>query len=386
MNRSPVPAPTEAPSRRWLDEHAAAVLRSASHAVVCCSTTGVLTALNPSAEALYAQSAEDAVGRPLTDLFTYADGTVDTALFERVREGQSVTYETVHERADGRRIEVVNALSQILDEDGACIGLSIVVRDVGRRLAVERELAETRRLLEVHAADLTRSNGDLEEFAYVASHDLSEPLRTITGMLALLQEECGGRLGEDADDYIARAVAGAERMRNLIDDLLSYSRIGRRRAAHDQVDLAEVVADAVRALGDAITTSSAEVAVTGPLPVVEGDAVALGQVLQNLLSNALKFNDSARPHVEISAERESDAWRVSVTDDGIGVQPEHAERVFGVFKRLHTRDAYAGTGIGLAVCQRVVERRGGHIWVEPVDGSGTRVSFTLPDRFGSEAG
>jgi light-regulated signal transduction histidine kinase (bacteriophytochrome) len=197
-------------------------------------------------------------------------------------------------------------------------------------------------------------------------------------MLSLLVEETDGALTDDAEDYVQRAVAGAERMRSLIDDLLLYSRMGRREAQRRDVDLGALADDVVEGLGAVIASSAACVEVTTPLPTVRADPVEVRQILQNLVSNGLKFNAGPTPRVTISAQREGAAWRVTVADDGIGIAPEFADRVFGPFKRLHTRDAYPGTGIGLAICRRIVERRGGRISLEHLP-RGTAVHFTIPD-------
>lgn len=369
-------APSAAPEQEWLDWQASQVVESALDAVVGCSRDATIQLFNASAERLYGHARQDVLGRPVSVLF--ADPGDATAV-EHVLTGGAVDHvDTVHVRADASTVEVSVALSPVHEPSGAVGGLSLVAREISERRAVEREFARTRRLLEEHAAELARSNADLEEFAYVASHDLSEPLRTITGMLALLQAECAGRLGEDADDYVGRAVGGANRMRSLIDDLLRFSRIGRGAAPRETVELDAVLRAAVDSLGAAIGPG-ASVTADGPLPEVTADPGGLRQVLENLIANGLKFTQAGEPRVRVTALREPAAWRITVADNGIGIPREYAERVFGVFKRLHTRDAYPGTGIGLAITERIVERAGGRIWVEEHAGPGARVSFTIPD-------
>jgi signal transduction histidine kinase len=233
--------------------------------------------------------------------------------------------------------------------------------------------------LQVTDGDLRRSNAELEQFAYVASHDLAEPLRVMAGYADLLSRKYADELDERADRYIAGITDGSERMRALIDDLLAYSRAGRRDLEFRPVDLDELLAAVRGDLSVAIGEAGAEVVSRG-LPTVRGDASQLRIVLQNLVANAVKFHaPDRRPRVEVAAEREDGAWRIEVRDNGIGIEPRHADRVFRMFQRLHIREEYEGTGIGLALCHRVVERHGGRIWVVPGDGSGTTIAFTLPD-------
>jgi PAS domain S-box-containing protein len=224
---------------------------------------------------------------------------------------------------------------------------------------------------------LERSNAELAQFAYVASHDLSEPLRMVSSYLQLLRRRYHGQLDEDADEFIDFAVEGANRMRALIEDLLAYSRAG-RGAEPRPIDLGHVMADVLSSLAAAVADARAQVSV-GSLPTVLGDRLALAQVLQNLVANALKFRSGPSACVWVSAERvHNGMWRVSVADDGIGIDPRHRERVFKMFQRLHDREAFEGTGIGLAICRKIVERQGGEIRVDGREGGGSVFSFTLP--------
>jgi light-regulated signal transduction histidine kinase (bacteriophytochrome) len=232
--------------------------------------------------------------------------------------------------------------------------------------------------LERRADDLARSNAELEQYAYVISHDLQEPLRSIGGFVQLLERRYQGELDEEADRFIGFTVAGVERMQALIDDLLSYSRAGAGELRGDQVDTRELVDRTLASLDAAVRDAGAEVEV-GELPTIVADGSALGQVFQNLLSNAIKFRADDRPRVKVSATHSDDAWTFGVADSGIGVEPAHAERIFRIFQRLHTRDEYGGTGVGLAICKRIVERQGGRIWCEPHPGGGTVFRFTIPD-------
>jgi PAS domain S-box-containing protein len=224
---------------------------------------------------------------------------------------------------------------------------------------------------------LERSNSELAQFAYVASHDLSEPLRMVSSYLQLLRRRYHGQIDEDADEFIDFAVEGANRMRALIEDLLAYSRAGGRSDPRP-VDCGHVMADVLSSLAAAVADARAQVHV-GTLPAVLGDRVSLAQLLQNLIANALKFRRGPGTRVWITAKREAAGmWQLSVADDGIGIDPRHRERVFKMFQRLHDREAFEGTGIGLAICRKIVERHGGRIWVEGREGGGTVFRFTLP--------
>jgi signal transduction histidine kinase len=230
-------------------------------------------------------------------------------------------------------------------------------------------------------ADLQRSNAELEQFAYVASHDLQEPLRKVASFCQLLQQRYGGQLDERADQYIGFAVDGARRMQDLINDLLAFSRVGRMEQPHVDVDCGVIVERVRGDLSRTIEESGATVEVEGTLPTVHGDAGLLRLVFQNLLANAIKFRGQAAPRVTLSAEADGDFWRFRCADNGIGIDPEYAERIFVLFQRLHPRTQYEGTGIGLAMCRKIVEYHGGRMWLDAgrtALGSGSTFLFTLP--------
>ncbi len=226
-------------------------------------------------------------------------------------------------------------------------------------------------------AALRRSNTELEQFAYVASHDLQEPLRVVGSYIQLLSRRYTGLLDERADRYISRSTAGIERMRTLINDLLTYSRVGTHDLDMKPINMDVVVAEVLERLVVTIRETGAEIT-WDPLPVVQADATQVGQLLQNLLGNALKYRGEQPPRVHIGVERQDGRWQISVQDNGIGIDPQYAERIFLVFQRLHTRKEYPGTGIGLALCQKIVERHGGQLTVESQEGAGATFSFTLP--------
>jgi signal transduction histidine kinase len=247
-------------------------------------------------------------------------------------------------------------------------------RRIVEDLAIQREVNAA---LDTRTEDLARSNAELEQFAYVASHDLQEPLRKIASFCQLLARRYHGQLDERADQYIDFAVDGAKRMQVLINDLLAFSRVGRQASAHVPLDSADLVADAQANLADLIAESGAEIDV-GPLPTVRGERALLTAVFQNLIGNAVKFRGSAPPKVRIAVSPAGDEWEFSVTDNGIGIAPEYADRVFVIFQRLHAKEAYPGTGIGLAMCRKIVEYHGGRIWLDTSFDAGTLVRFTLP--------
>jgi PAS domain S-box-containing protein len=233
--------------------------------------------------------------------------------------------------------------------------------------------------LEQRVEELARSNADLEQFAYVASHDLQEPLRMISSYTQLLARRYKGKLDQDADDFVGFVVEGVTRMQRLINDLLAYSRVNTRGAEFVDVDLERVFADALANLAGAITEAGAEVT-HEPLPTVRGDANQLGHVMQNVISNAVKFRGDRPPRVHVAAKRDGGKWIIAVQDNGIGIDTEYLERVFIIFQRLHPREQYPGTGIGLSIAKKIVERHGGAIWIESTVGQGTTVSFSLPER------
>jgi signal transduction histidine kinase len=244
--------------------------------------------------------------------------------------------------------------------------------------AAGHEIAEARTRLEEQAAELQRSNRELEQFAYVASHDLQEPLRKIASFCQLLEKRYSGQLDARADQYIAFAVDGAKRMQRLINDLLEFSRVGRLVSEVSDVDLEECLGLALANLEVAREETAAEIT-WDALPHVRGEAPLLTQVLQNLIGNAMKFQaEGRRCTVHIGAVRRGAEWEFSCADNGIGIEPEYADRVFVIFQRLHPKDVYGGTGIGLAMCKKIVEYHGGRIWVDTTSTEGTTIRWTLP--------
>ncbi len=225
--------------------------------------------------------------------------------------------------------------------------------------------------------ELARSNADLEQFAYVASHDLQEPLRMVTAYTQLLAERYRGKLDENADKFLGYATEGAQRMQVLIQDLLAFSRLGRNGFTRSNVDSNAVMKEVLQALAPAIQESGA-VVTHAELPPVWADRTQLAQIFQNLIGNALKFRGKQPPVISVEVEKSGPLWQFTINDNGIGIAPEYAENIFVVFQRLHARTEYPGNGIGLAICKKIIEHNGGKIWVEPQASSGSSFKFTIP--------
>lgn len=278
-------------------------------------------------------------------------------------------------RQDGRVIWISHNGRRVQDGNGGVLHYEGAVMDITPRKNAQQKLGE-------YMQELERSNAELEQFAYVASHDLQEPLRMVSSYTQLLGRRYKGQLDSDADEFIAYAVDGANRMQRLINDLLTYSRINRRGMLFQEIDAAEALGQARLQLSAAVEECGALIT-HDKLPLVVADKRQLTQLLQNLIGNALKFHAEESPRVHISAEQEGAEWVFSVQDNGIGIDPEYHARIFEIFQRLHRRDEYPGTGIGLAISRRIVQRHGGRIWVESEPGSGSRFRFTIPFREGN---
>jgi PAS domain S-box-containing protein len=313
------------------------------------------------------------LARSFQDITHADDLPADLAQRRELLSGARDSYglEKRYVRKDGRLVWVLVHGAVVRDDAGAARLFVVQVQDVTERKRAEEALARQH-------LELARSNAELEQFAYVASHDLQEPLRAIASYTQLLADRYAPQLDDRARRYIRYAVQGAERMRALIEDVLALSRVGSDAQAFGPVALDAVLDDALQRLAQAIRESQATIT-RAPLPTVRGDAAQLGQLLQNLVANAIKFRrPDAAPHVHVSASDGTGEWTVSVRDDGIGMDARFHDRVFAVFKRLHTQNEYPGTGMGLAICKKVVERHGGRIWAESVPNEGSTFFFTIP--------
>lgn len=293
------------------------------------------------------------------------------------------TVEVLHrEELDIPVIVVSGALGELAAVDCLKQGAAdyVLKDDLGRLPQSVRRALQDKQLREEHKQaheQLARSNRDLEQFAYVASHDLQEPLRMVATYTQLLEERYRGRLDADADKYIHYALDGALRMQKLVQDLLAFSRVGRHDLAPCNTDCNTVLLAALTSLEAAIAESGTVIK-HDQLPVVLADNSLLVQVFQNLIGNAIKFRGTEPPLIHVSAEAKGKEWVFSVTDNGIGIATEHADSVFVIFRRLHTRAEYPGNGIGLSICKKIIEQHGGQIWVESEPGHGSTFKFTLP--------
>jgi hypothetical protein len=300
------------------------------------------------------------------------------AILERIKRGERVDhFESVRQGKDGRLVNVSLTVSPILDASGKIVGASKIARDITERALAEQAIAQ-------HADRLARSNANLQQFTYAASHDLQEPLRTVVTFTQLLADRYQGKLDAEADEFMNYVISAAIRMRQLITDLLNYS----RTVHHDGVPLKEVPLNeavdlAAHNLQLAIEESGT-VLETGPLPAVYADKVQMIQLFQNLIGNAIKYKGQDSPVIRINAGQNNQEWVVSVCDNGIGIPAEYKEYIFGVFKRLHG-NARSGTGVGLAICKSIVERHGGRIWVESEPGQGSTFKFSISTKGASGA-
>ncbi len=329
---------------------------------------GILLDINQTTLQFTGVNREDVIGKPFWEmvLWSKSEETQDMlkSAIERARTGEIVRY-TVDVISNSREITIDLSIKPVFDETGKVIQLIPEGHDV-------TEMVELRE-------ELIRSNKELERFAYVASHDLQEPLRMVTSFLGLLSDEYSGQLSEEADQYINFAVDGAKRMKILIEDLLLYSRIMTKIQPFTSVDMSQVIADAIQNLHIYIQDSNAEITYPEHLPTVSGNSGQLIQLLQNLISNAIKFQkEDTQAEINISVQEIDHYWQFAIQDNGIGIDPKFHEKVFQIFQRLHTREVYSGTGIGLAVCQKVVLQHQGDIWIDSELDKGTTFYFTLP--------
>lgn len=326
---------------------------------------------------MFGYTQEEVIGKSILELLPSEIISELTEAHARRRRGEAVPpqYETVLTSKDGaaRPVEFGARLVSYEGKPAA----SVVIRDITERKNAEAKLQQTMQ-------DLARSNAELEQFAYVASHDLQEPLRMVTSFVQLLARRLEGKLDADSSEYIAYVVDGASRMQMLINDLLAFSRVGTRGSPFEVTDCEAALHGALTNVQ--LTIEDHDVVLThDPLPTVMADGMQLVQLFQNLISNAIKFHGEERPRIHISAKQEGHEWGLSVRDNGIGIDPEYHERIFLIFQRLHGRAEYAGTGIGLAMCKRIVERHGGRIWVQSELGKGSTFYFTIPVAGGKES-
>ena len=342
------------------------------YAILTLDLEGRVASWNDGAERINGYKAEEIIGRHFSCFYPPEDvarGKPAKLLQLALAEGRAGD-EDWRVRKDGSRFWANVVITALKDDTGQLRGFSKITRDYSDRKQAEEALKK-------QAAELARSNADLEQFAYVASHDLQEPLRMVISFMQLLEKRYRGKLDADADEFIGFAVDGATRMKQLISDLLTYSRVSTSLEEPAPTDCEMVLLNVMTNLGLSLQESGA-VVTHDPLPTVHANYSQTVQLLQNLVANAVKFRGPQPPRVHISALRTRTEWVFSVSDNGIGISPEHCERIFVIFQRLHDRISYPGTGIGLAICKKIVERHGGRIWVESTSGEGSTFFFTIP--------
>jgi PAS domain S-box-containing protein len=363
-------------SLRASEERYRRIVETAQEGIWLIDTETRTTFANQAMAAMLGYTPQEMMGAPLFAFMDEEGKALAAYNLERRRQGIRETHEFKFMHKAGRPVWALLNTNPILDEHGQYLGALAMVTDITERKRADAALA-------AYAADLERSNRDLEQFANVVSHDLQEPLRMVTSFVQLLAQDYGGKLDADADEYIGFAVDGAKRMHQLIADLLAYSRISTRGEPFEPINCADVVHDVLNSLQLTIEETGALIRCAA-LPTVMADRTQLYQVFQNLLANAIKYRSSAPPLIEIGADPAPEEtangrqWRFWVRDNGIGIEPQYCERIFVIFQRLHSRDAYPGTGIGLTICKRIIERHGGRIWVDSEPGQGSTFFFTLP--------
>jgi PAS domain S-box-containing protein len=373
------------------------------YAIFMLDVDGNVITWNEGAERNKGYKAAEIIGRHFSCFYVEEDiqlGRPAKELAEAIATGRSED-EGLRKRKDGSTFWANVVISSIKDEHGELIGFAKITRDLTeQRLADDARAAineEKRRVSELNAEieqqkriekalkevtiNLARSNADLQQFAYVASHDLQEPLRAVTGFLSLLVKKESGNLDADSQKYINHAVEGAHRMRALVNDLLTYARVESRGTEFEPVQLSKVLERVKSDLSVQIEENGALID-SDQLPTVTGDPTQLAQLFQNLIGNAIKFRSSQAPSVRIKCNRQRCDWLFSVQDNGRGFDMEHAERIFVIFQRLQGRESASGTGIGLALCKKIVERHNGKIWVESKPDQGSTFFFTLPQSNG----
>ncbi len=375
----------------------AQIVASLDDAVISKTLGGVITSWNKGAERLFGFMAQEAVGQNVAIIETPTDKDEISHILERIHQGERIDhYQAVRSRKDGQRIEVWLTVSPICDTSGQILGISMVARDVTQARRAERGLLQLAAELQLRNSDLARSNQELDDFAYIASHDLKEPLRGIHNYATFLIEDYSDKLDENGRSKLLTLRVLTERMYSLIDSLLEYSRVGRVGLAIQKTDLSELLDTVIETLHITLEEKQVQIRIPAPLPTIRCDSIRIGEVFRNLITNAVKYNDKPDKFIEIgyrqdappppAAGAESHAPKGAseivfwVRDNGIGIPKKHFDGIFRIFKRLHARDKFGGgTGVGLTIVKKIVERHHGRIWLESTPGEGTTFFFTLAD-------
>ena len=367
---------------RRSNQRKAATFDAALDGIVTIDQRGNILEFNAAAERIFGRSRSEVLGRHMADLLipqplreAHHNGFARYLATGEARVlNQLLRMRALH--SNGTEFPIELAITMVPQDDGPAF--TGFIRDVSEQ--VQAEVARRRAELEQQrsAKDLERSNQELQNFAYVASHDLQEPLRTLSGFSDLMSRRYRGRLDAEADEYLGYIRDGASRLQALIRDLLEYSRVGTRGGVPAPVESEEVLREALADLHAAEYESAAQIS-QDPLPRVCADRTQLRQLLVNLIGNAIKYRrPDLEPRIHVSAQSAEGFWQFSVRDNGLGIEPQHFDRVFLIFQRLHGRGEYAGTGIGLAICKKIVQRHGGRLWLESTAGEGSTFFFTLP--------
>lgn len=355
-----------------LQEHLAAIVESSDDAIISKDLDGIIRSWNRGAERIFGYKPGEIIGRHISTLG--APNRIDEypEILAKIARGERIDhYQTERKTKDGRILSVSLTISPVRDASGRIIGASKIARDITEQVNARQALERANELL-------ARSNADLEYFAYSASHDLQEPLRMISIYGEMLQRKFGSKLGASGDEYIAFIMEGAARMEQLLKDLRAYAHSSKTGEEGSQdLNSEEILRRTLVNLKPAIDLNKAAIT-RGALPWVRVHEFQLEQLFQNLIGNAIRYRSERPPEIHIGAERSDSMWQFSVHDNGIGIEPQYREQVFGIFKRLHSAAEYPGTGMGLAICQRIVERLGGRIWVESERGRGSTFFFTVP--------
>lgn len=350
------------------------IIDKAYDAFVAINTDGLITDWNRQAEAMFGFSRQEVVGRRLSETI------IPPHLREAHERGLRRYVETGHGPVINKRIEITAQhrdghefpveLAVFPVEAGTDYSFCAFIHDITARKEAEKQLHDT-------TEELARSNADLEQFAYLAAHDLREPLATVSSYVSILAEAHKGKFDADTDENLGFIVDAVERMQTLIEDLLTYSRVGTQGGELTVTDCQQALELVLKDLQDVIHKTGAQITY-GALPTLNVDPKQLAQLFQNLIGNAIKFRGERQPLIHISAERRGHEWVFSVADNGIGMDMKFSDRIFGIFQRLNVPEGYAGSGLGLAICKKIVERHGGRIWVESRLGEGSTFYFALP--------
>ncbi len=348
------------------------LLKNVSDAIIITDSNLHIIGWNPAAEDIYGWKADEVLGKPEMEFLetTYPQNINQSHLLKDLNIKDSWNAEVIQKHKNNEDINILTSISSLKNEKGDFNGTIAINRDITLRKKAEEKAEE-------QARELEKSNAELEHFAYVASHDLREPLRMITSFLQLLQQRYNDKLDEDAQEFIEFAVDGARRLDDMINDLLEYSRVKKERD-FIPVNCEKVLENTLMLLKVPIDENNALIT-HDTLPTLMGDEKLMVQLFQNLISNSIKYRGHNHPHIHISATKEETHYLFSIKDNGIGIDSKHLKRIFTIFQRLHKQDEYEGTGIGLAIVQKIVQQFGGEIWAESEPEKGSTFYFTIPE-------